>query len=399
MLDVGAAMLANQAMNHLITGRVPQRGGNRHPNIQPQDVFAAQDGSSCWRSATTGSSASCARCWTGRTGPPMSGSPPTRGGSGRMRRSPHCWREAFAGWPREALIAALDAAGVPAAPINTIDQVFADPQLQHRGMLQHVPHPLGGTVPQVVSPIRLQDAPLRFDRAPPLLGQHTDEVLRELGLRLSRPHERARRDAGWQGPRVPILTAEEMNAGPAPAVRRRRRRSARADDRPVAGRDPQPGAGDAMVAARRVPALPHLPAAAAERVGDRRHRAALDQPGGVVGPCRAPASPQVSRSPWWTRSGRCSRRRFEDAADLEVYEFARLLQQTGRVPEAVYADVQRRWGTRGGVELVAVIGYYTMVSMTLNAHQLPLPEGAIGLPSATTLVTLPPGTMRATHGD
>ena len=90
---------------------------------------------------------------------------------------------------------------------------------------------------------------------------------------------------------------------------------------------------------------------------------------------------------------------FEEAADLEVYEFARLLQQTGRVPETVYADVQRRWGTRGGVELVAVIGYYTMVSMTLNAHQLPLPEGATGLPPATTLVTLPPGSMRAANGD
>ena len=64
------------------------------------------------------------------------------------------------------------------------------------------------------------------------------------------------------------------------------------------------------------------------------------------------------------------------------------------MPEAVYAAVQRRWGKRGVVELVAVIGYYTMVSMTLNAHQMPLPEGASGLPPAATLVTLPPGTMR-----
>ena len=89
---------------------------------------------------------------------------------------------AFASWKRDALVAALDAAGVPAAPINTIPQVFADPQLRHRGMLQHLPHALAGGVPQVVSPIKLADAPLRFDRAPPLLGQHTQEVLRELGL-------------------------------------------------------------------------------------------------------------------------------------------------------------------------------------------------------------------------
>ena len=182
MLDVGAAMLANQAMNHLITGRVPQRGGNRHPNIQPQDVFAAQDGFFVLAVGNDGQFGKLCRVldrphWA--TDERFATNP------GRVRSNAALTAllaEAFAGWPREALIAALDAAGVPAAPINTIDQVFADPQLQHRAMLQHVPHPLGGTVPQVVSPIRLQDAPLRFDRAPPLLGQHTDEVLRELGL-------------------------------------------------------------------------------------------------------------------------------------------------------------------------------------------------------------------------
>lgn len=89
--------------------------------------------------------------------------------------------------------------------------------------------------------------------------------------------------------------------------------------------------------------------------------------------------------------------RFEQAADLEVYEFARLLQQTGRVPDAVYDAVLRRWGTRGVVELGAVIGYYTMVSMTLNAHQLPLPEGAAGLPPEAGLVALPPGAMAREH--
>lgn len=84
---------------------------------------------------------------------------------------------------------------------------------------------------------------------------------------------------------------------------------------------------------------------------------------------------------------------FEQPADLEVYEFARLLQQTGRVPADVYAAVQRRWGNAGVVELGAVIGYYTMVSMTLNAHQLPLPDGATGLPPEAGLVTLSPGVL------
>jgi 4-carboxymuconolactone decarboxylase len=82
---------------------------------------------------------------------------------------------------------------------------------------------------------------------------------------------------------------------------------------------------------------------------------------------------------------------FDDAAEFEVYEFTRALQQTGRVPADIYNAVLGRWGARGAVELTAVIGYYTMVSQTLNAHQLPLPEGATGLPPETILVTLPPG--------
>jgi 4-carboxymuconolactone decarboxylase len=85
---------------------------------------------------------------------------------------------------------------------------------------------------------------------------------------------------------------------------------------------------------------------------------------------------------------------FEDAADLEVYEFARHIQQTGQTPTEWYRAVEQRWGTRGVVELGAVIGYYTMVSMTLNMHQLPLPDGAVGLPPVDGLVTLAPGLMK-----
>ncbi|MDJ0389564.1 carboxymuconolactone decarboxylase family protein [Roseomonas sp. E05] len=65
----------------------------------------------------------------------------------------------------------------------------------------------------------------------------------------------------------------------------------------------------------------------------------------------------------------------EEAEDAEIYEFTRQLQQTGQVPLPAYRAVERRWGERGVVELTAVIGYYTMVSMTLNAHEIPLPEG------------------------
>lgn len=84
---------------------------------------------------------------------------------------------------------------------------------------------------------------------------------------------------------------------------------------------------------------------------------------------------------------------FEDRSDFEVYEFARELQTTGQVSEAVYAAVTTRWGTRGAVELTAVIGYYTMVAMTLNAHRIPVPDSHEPLPETGALVTLPPGSF------
>ena len=182
MLDVAAAFLANQAMNYLVSGRIPQRGGNRHPNIQPQDVFACADGFFVLAVGNDGQFAKLCQV-LGKPGwasdPRFSTNPARVGANAELTP---LLGDAFATWQRDAIVAALDAAGVPAAPINTVDQVFQDPQLRHREMLRHLPHPLGGTVPQVVSPIRFQDAPLRFDRAPPLLGQHTDEVLCELGL-------------------------------------------------------------------------------------------------------------------------------------------------------------------------------------------------------------------------
>ncbi|MGI4943396.1 MAG: CaiB/BaiF CoA transferase family protein [Janthinobacterium lividum] len=182
MLDVAAALLANQAMNHLVSGRVPRRGGNQHPNIQPQDVFGCADGAFV---LAVGNDGQFAKLCAVLGKPEWTTDARFNANAARVAHNAELTallRDCFATWTREAIVGALDAAGVPAAPINTINQVFADPQLVHRGMLQHLPHPLGGTVPQVVSPIRLHDAPLRFDRAPPLLGQHTAEVLRELGL-------------------------------------------------------------------------------------------------------------------------------------------------------------------------------------------------------------------------
>lgn len=71
---------------------------------------------------------------------------------------------------------------MPSGPINTIDRVFDEPQVRHRQMVRDIPHPLSGTVSQVVSPLNFREAPLSFDKPPPLLGEHTAQVLAELGL-------------------------------------------------------------------------------------------------------------------------------------------------------------------------------------------------------------------------
>ena len=74
----------------------------------------------------------------------------------------------------------FDAAGVPSGPINGFAEVFADPQIVHRGMLLHQPHAAAGTVPQVANPVKFSATPVEYRRAPPVLGEHTDEVLREV---------------------------------------------------------------------------------------------------------------------------------------------------------------------------------------------------------------------------
>ncbi|MGW1424519.1 CaiB/BaiF CoA transferase family protein [Bradyrhizobium manausense] len=181
MLDVASSFLANQAMNHLISGRVPRRGGNRHPNIQPQDVFACRNAKFV---LAVGNDLQFAKLCDVLGCQPWAKDPRFATNAGRVGAEAELTSllsEVFASWEREKLLAALDAAGVPAAPINTVPEVFADPQIIHRGMLMHLRHP-SGFVPQVISPMKFVDAPLTFDRAPPLLGADTGAVLAEIGI-------------------------------------------------------------------------------------------------------------------------------------------------------------------------------------------------------------------------
>ena len=181
MLDVQVATLSNQAMNYLVSGKVPRRNGNAHPNIQPQDVYACADGDVI---LVVGNDGQFARLCGVLGHPEWRTDERYATNAQRVRNIGELSaliREAFASRAREELIAALDAAGVPCGPINDVAEVVEEPQVKARGLLRRVPHPAGVDVPQVGSPMRFAEAPLRVPAAPPLLGQHSEDILGELG--------------------------------------------------------------------------------------------------------------------------------------------------------------------------------------------------------------------------
>jgi crotonobetainyl-CoA:carnitine CoA-transferase CaiB-like acyl-CoA transferase len=181
MLDVQVSFLANQAMNFLISGKTPQRTGNAHPNIQPQDVFKAADG---YIVLVVGNDGQFEKFCTVIGHPELASDERFARNSGRVRNRADLSKiisEALIQRDMAHWIKACEAAGVPAGPINTIPMVFADEQVRHREMLVKVPHPVSGTVPLVASPMKFTSAKLSFDKPPPGLGQHTEEILSEIG--------------------------------------------------------------------------------------------------------------------------------------------------------------------------------------------------------------------------
>ncbi len=182
MLDVQVGFLANQAMNYLVSGRPPRRTGNAHPNIQPQDVFACRDGHMV---LVVGNDSQFEKFCAAVERPDWARDErfTTNAGRVRNREALHALiADLFAQNDIAQWVTRIEAAGVPCAPINTIPMVLEESQVKHREMLRQLPHPSAGSVPQIVNPIRYTEAKLSYDRPPPLLGQHTDEVLRELGL-------------------------------------------------------------------------------------------------------------------------------------------------------------------------------------------------------------------------
>ena len=180
LLDTQVAFLANQAMNYLATGESPGRLGNAHPNIVPYQTFRTQDGDiilACGNDNLFAKFCDVA----GRRA--LAVDPRFATNAKRVENRAELTRllaDVFATRTTREWVDALEDAGVPNGPINTIEQVFAEPQVIARGMRIELPHPTAGTVPLVASPMRFTGTPLEFKVPPPTLGQHTDEILREV---------------------------------------------------------------------------------------------------------------------------------------------------------------------------------------------------------------------------
>ncbi len=186
LLDVQVACLANQAMNYLTTGVPPKRLGNAHPNIVPYQDFPTADGDFI---LTVGNDGQFRKFCEVAGHAEWADDPRFANNKQRVANRAvliPLIRQATVFKTTAEWVAALEQAGVPCGPINDLAQVFADPQVLARGLRVEVPHALGGTLPQVASPIRLSETPVEYRNAPPLLGEHTDAVLqRLLGLELA----------------------------------------------------------------------------------------------------------------------------------------------------------------------------------------------------------------------
>ena len=183
LLDVQVAMLANLSSSYFVTREAPGRMGNAHLNIVPYHVFRASD---AFLIVAVGNDGQFAKFCDVAGAPEWPRDPRFSTNAQRVRH-----RDLLVGMIGEKLaartaaewLALLEPAGVPCGPINDLAQVFADPQVRHRGLEVRAPHPAAGEVTMVANPIRFSASPLGHDRAPPLLGEHTEEVLREvLGL-------------------------------------------------------------------------------------------------------------------------------------------------------------------------------------------------------------------------
>jgi formyl-CoA transferase len=181
LLDAQIAWLANQASNYLVSGKVPRRMGNAHPNIVPYETYQAKDGiyialgvgnDNQWRKL----------CKLAKLehlmDDPRYASNPKRVENRKELVS--ILQKIFLQKDSGEWIKLLTEAEIPSGPINTIDRVFADPQVLSREMLVGMEHPAIGPIKLVGSPMKLSETPVQYRIPPPLLGEHTEEILRDV---------------------------------------------------------------------------------------------------------------------------------------------------------------------------------------------------------------------------
>ena len=185
LLDVGMAVLANQAAGYLATGQAPGRAGNIHPSLAPYQDFKTSDGNVL---LAIGNDGQFARFCAAVAQPEWAQDARFATNTARVQNRtallallvPLMQTRGTQEW-----IALLEDKAVPCGPINTVAQAFADPQVRHRGIAQSLPRQAGdgiGHVATVANPMRLSATPVTYRSAPPTLGQHTHEVLREMGV-------------------------------------------------------------------------------------------------------------------------------------------------------------------------------------------------------------------------
>ncbi|MGV8842250.1 MAG: CaiB/BaiF CoA transferase family protein [Pseudomonas sp.] len=179
LLDVQVACLANQAMNYLTTGVAPKRLGNAHPNIVPYQDFPTADGDFI---LTVGNDGQFRKFCEVAGHAEWADDPRFASNAQRVAHRAELIpliRQATVFKSTAQWLAALELVGVPCGPINDLAAVFADPQVLARGLRIDLPNSLGGTTPQVASPLRLSATPVHYRNAPPLLGEHTEQVLQQ----------------------------------------------------------------------------------------------------------------------------------------------------------------------------------------------------------------------------
>jgi len=180
LLDCQLATLSNQGQNFLISGEVPKRYGNAHPNVVPYQAFPTSDGHII---IAIGNDFQFRKFCLAAGEPAIAQDPRFLTNADRVRNRAAIVAEVARMVLAQTTMAWLDALGsigVPCGPINDLEQAFEHPQVRHRGMKLEMDHPVSGKVTLIANPIRFTEHPITYDRPPPVLGQHNTEVLHEL---------------------------------------------------------------------------------------------------------------------------------------------------------------------------------------------------------------------------